>query len=261
LDIGCSVNNNLKCIVLGQEDDFLYFPTPVVVNVADKARQQYTIDETKTRAVRRLLLDHQVELEQGIGLDLYDWRSPELAAHTRSSTFYLDELENTGLVQQYDRIVAATPDNVSFQQVDVTIDYDSPGADEALERARRKIVLGRSGLQKPQFDELFDVVCLRTVLYQLPASERRAALENAHKWVKPDGIIMVQDFINMGHGVLSSIIPQKKWAGNYKTWIKDMSESEPGFMHYLSADSGRARRVILMPELAKLALAREYQLV
>ncbi len=257
LDKGCSINTNLKCMALPRDEDLYYFPMPVVSN----KNKRSAIDEKKTKALRKFLMEQMVILETGLGMDLYNWQRPELALHAKSSTFYLDELSNQQLVDQYDRIVATKPANVKFQQVDVAIDYDKPDALEELEKSRRRIIFGRQQLQPPEIDFLFDVVCIRTMLYQLNSKQRRTVLENAHKWIKPDGIIVVQDFINYDPDNGFSPIPQRNWPGNYKTWIKNMKKSKDGFVHYFTADSGRARRVVFGPAMAKLALPNQYELV
>ena len=182
LDVGCSMNLSLVSLATrGLNLGGLEVVEPFESN----GTKTFEVSDSNTEALNTLIRTNHVEVGPSLGIDILDWRKdPKLANYVRSNSFYLEELFDTQLISQFDRLSRRKPKNVGFQIMDITVDYTDP---EAREKA---------GVEDPGFDESFDVVYLSTMLYQLKKAERVIALANAHRWVKPDGLIVVQDFVD-----------------------------------------------------------------
>ena len=243
LDVGCSTNKSLVALAtpglsLGDIE--------VVDPIVNGKHSSFEVNDENSEVLNNLIRNNGVRVGPSLGIDIRDWLSdPFLANYVRSNSFYMEELFDERLIAQFDRLGKLRPRNVGFQVLDITVDYSDK---EAMERAEAK---------DPEFDETFDVVYLSTMLYQLKKNERATALANAHKWVKPDGLIIVQDFVDFLPMGKTKFYNQAQWRWKYNVWVKDMQMKQKKFRKYFNIESGRAERLVVQPIVGKLAVAQE----
>lgn len=232
IDIGCSLNHSLKRLALYEEGGLTYEPVDVVA--PDGA-----VDPGQTAEFNHLTQDAPLKLAPSVGVDIFDASRDTLFLNwARSNSFYPAELLDTDRRERFERLAAARPPEVGYKFLDIA----SP--------------------QTEKFDRDFDVAYFSTMMYQLTAEEIATALENAHGLVKPDGLIMVQDFVDCQPGGEMSFYPKEDWQDwHYSLWVKDMAAPEAGFRKYFTAETGRVKKIRLEPALGRLAVARQLDLV
>jgi len=238
LDAGCSLNNGLRRLAAYEDGEFPFSYTEVVQPESGRRPWSGAQDEAKTGIFNRLTQTWRLELGPSVGIDLIDAENdPEARARGRSHSFYMGELRHKEQIDKFDRISAIRHENVGYYFRDI--------AQQDLD------IDGRQ----------FDAVNLMTVLYQLQPNDVKAALVNAKKVVKPDGLIVVSDFVEFSPEGIPTFYPRWHWKGNFGVWVLDMQKQELGWQKYFSVESGRIKKVMLEPALGQLAVARETGLV
>lgn len=229
MEVGCSLRHNLRLLALSGTGEMDYRD----VEVVDAQRQ---IAMTQTEAFNNLVHSTEFGLGESLGVDLWDAdKDPRFAEWAKSNSFYMPELLEPSRVEQFTRLAEARLSQIGFMNMDATSTSDA-------EKVGRR----------------YDIVYFCTMLYQLGGKSVEKALDNAHQWVKPRGLIVVQDFADFGPGGAPEFYPKEEWGSwRYNVWVKDMARRRQGFQKYLTAENGRARRVMLQPALGELAVAEE----
>lgn len=239
LDVGCSQNQGLKKMSL--TDKYPFKDVEVVGSEADivaPIKADSRLDHSAfNRLIRRLFSD-PFTIGRSLGIDIVPADNPSNARWARSCSFYPSELLNAEKVREYDAIDAANPKNVSFYQGDFSrLDHED--------------------FVKNAPNERYDLVTFSTVLYQVSPAKRKQMLENARQYVKPDGLIVVQDFVNVNRKDPTRLRFHKNWFKRpflYTTIIRDPSDAT-GEMHEIFRwENGRCKKIKLLKDLGRISI-------
>ena len=233
LDMGCSLNHIWTRLARYDLKALRYEDTEVMRTVPADIRSQPKKDYMQSWRLNHVLKNAEVTLGPSIGMDVHDaGRDPVFKNWASSNSFYMGELLDQKRRRQFDILNRAQPRQVGFLFGDIT--------------AWKPEATGRR----------FDVAYLSTMLYQLKPDEVTAALSNAERSLKPDGLVVCQDFVDVKPDG-SFDFDKHRGLWSYRVWVKDMARSEEGFQEYFRARTGRAREVVLGAGLGQLAMARE----
>lgn len=175
LDIGCSQNHGLMKLATG-----FHFGKISAVELDSEGRP-HTDYEVSSKVNR--LLKTRLILGPSVGVDAIPLKikkrnsiadefeiDPATREWVKACSFYPSELLDESLVHEYDMLDRIDSVNVGFEWLDIV--------DKSLE-------LGEG---------FFDAVTLSTVLYQASDQDRLRMQEVAKRYIKPDGIVIYQDF-------------------------------------------------------------------
>ena len=118
------------------------------------------------------LLAHPPKLASSIAIDLENPDDPE-TKKWRRACLYTQELTNAAKIDRFEDSIKQS-NNVNFMQADL-----------------RELPIGND--QNQISEESQDVVIISTLCYQMP-EQQKSILGQARKILKPDGIIIIQDF-------------------------------------------------------------------
>jgi len=171
-DFGASLNQNLKRLAIYEEGNLTYnrvelFSRDTTNRIAVRREENST-----TTSFNHLMRNSHLTIGPSIGFDLFNADRDEIFRNwARSNSFYMGELLDKKLTKQFDRLAGARPNNIQIQTRDIC------------------------GLDMQAYKSSFDVVYLSTILYQLTSDDVELAIKNAINCVKPDGLVVVQDFV------------------------------------------------------------------
>lgn len=246
LDVGCSRHRVMgKWALVESNPDFSYDYVDVMRRPEhDAAEPMRDLDKTiRLNQVRRM---GHLPLKLAMGIDRWELLESTMKTWAKSCSFYPSELlGDMGRVQEFDYLEKHWPINLRFHCDDFAYFQH-----DAFEKK----------FPNPE-DREYDMVLFSTILYQLGSQQIQQMLENARHYVKPDGLIVVQDFIEQinGRGEMTFAPKWSKWT--YGVWMQRMLDAEAGFQKYLTLDSGRAKQWIFEPTMAKLTRASEFGLI
>ena len=105
----------------------------------------------------------------------------------------------------------------------------------------------------------FDIVSLSTVMYQMSTEEQEEARVLAREYVKPDGLIIYQDFIHIDPDDRTNFKFYPRWnAYTYRTLIEDPLDKSGELQEVFRSRDGRCRQIALGPDIGKLAMGRAF---
>ncbi len=232
LDIGCSADHGLKLL---ERNEGYYVP-----NVTQAYLGKHKVDAPHDLKDR---IHELVSLPDGIGesvgVDKVPMQLIENDPSTRqwvfACSFYPSELLDKRRYLQYILLGNYQPENIQFIQADFsTSDVE---------------------IDPPQDEDGFDMVTFSTVLYQATPKKRETMIENAKRHLKPNGLIVVQDFVNTRRGDPSKLVFPRYWFKEeygYRTLVFDMQDESAGFQEVFRWQNGRCRE--LAPNLGALCL-------
>lgn len=241
LDVGCSQNHVLKKLALTGKKGMGY-PQAAVMRPKDVDPTDSLVKDDEMTAKLNLLQQTRLRIKPSVGVDLWQPSDPRVMDWARSCSFYPGSLLVPRVVQEYDNLTRACPPEVNFYWSDFGSRFD-------IERFAYKL---------PELPEQFDITLFSTVAYQQAPDELTAMIENAKQLTKPSGYIVIQDFLSHITDGGEYIFHENWIPYTYGVWVLDMKKPELGFQKYLSAESGRIKRVILEPAIGKLAVAQQY---
>jgi len=224
LDIGASQNIGPKHIALRRA--FHYMTVAESPHLSPIHTQELTVKLNK-------VLAKPLEMGQMYGVDI--WRDDDAlnAQWARSSRFRPAELEDPEIVREYDELVHARHlPNVHF----VLADFGA-----------KDVKVFRHAIEQHSFDW----VTLFTILYMIPPEERQIMFNNAKRYVKDDGLIVVQDAMKLkaGHEGPALLDDFEFSAKNfsedfgYSAWAYEMRDQEAGFQELWRFDTGRCHKI------------------
>lgn len=238
LDVGCSQNQGLKAFELPYQDIEVVGAT--YKRLVTSPRLLHVLSER----VNQLIADRS-HAERKVGVDrVRIWnsrgeRDKLLQEWVRSCSFRPGELLDRLLVAHYDLIDQnETATGTEFAVADFT---------------QPKLDLSSAGV----FERSFGLVGTSAVKYHLTPKQRAAMFRNELRYVRPDGLIVVQDFasIRKNHpGELS--YPKDIYSKSYQMgmFVYDPLVPHFGFREYWRWQTGRCTRIWL-GELAMERLA------
>lgn len=264
LEIGCSQNHILKKAALHQNPakrGFRYGHTEVMQHPPDQAEPQAPrqpvrpagFDIVRTEVLNKLIQDRRrATIGQSLGIDIWDpYRDSAVALWARSCSFYPSELLDDRYTRDFDRLTREQPPEAGFYHADFGSNFDHERFEARFPGSK---------------NNRFDLVFIPTMLYQLSGTERQAVIANAAQRVRPDGLVVVQDYVQ-GVPDKSDEVSGLEFYGNawpdysYSLWVWDMQQPDQGWQKYFDIESGRVRRIVIAPAVGQLAAARELGLV
>lgn len=237
LDVGCSQNLGLKRMAKTHAYPFEAIEVVGLDLSPDfEPEEQAENEDTQLRREQYLtdaanyLLSQLTQIGPSTGVDLWPTRDPELAKWAKACSFYPSELLDEELVRSYEAIEAedAAALNIDFVEADFT--WPAEKLDKLI---------------PPEHQ--FDMVTFSTVMYQMRDREQRfKAVQNALKRVKPEGLVVIQDFLEMdpkGH-----ISFPARWSDRlflYTTAVLDMANPDLDFQETFLWRNGRCGQLML----------------
>ncbi len=239
LDVGCSRNHGLKRLTLGKKYPFRYHIAGRIIE--DKLGNPLAAnpDRRSTRKTREAL-DQGLRLNRSLGIDIEPLDDEGNRAWARSCSFYPSELLDTRLVKEYDDLDQIERKSIGFYQAD----FSRVTAEELEEEAP----VSR-----------FDMVTFSTVLYQASEEERTKMLKTATALLKPYGIILIQDFVDIDTDDPSRLVFYEHWHDEpykYRTILLDPKVRGGNFIEQFRWDNGRCN-TLLPPTDSKYTVAEE----
>lgn len=244
LDVGCSRHHISKKLASPADHPFAaYRPVDVMAAIGDMEA-----DHVASMGFNRLINDTPLPIASSIGIDLQDM----LVGETRKdhdkmrdwarSCFYPSEyFYDQPRIDEFDHWEETSFREVQFFQDDVTaLDHD------------------RFGHYFP-YAGGYDLAYFSTVGYQLGETGMKAAIENIRPYLRGNGMIYLQDFVEVDDD--NSLQFLTEWPkGSYALYGLDLAREEDGFQKLFTVESGRVGKVVIEPALGKSALAQTLQL-
>jgi SAM-dependent methyltransferase len=176
LDIGCSANHGLKKLSLMDIIPGVMFSETRFVQAEDELRPWERLTESPELTLAfRSLQNLPLGLRDGLGIDKEDMRDAESRKWARACLAPREY--ESGEVHEYDLIDVIEPRQICFEQRDF-LDSDQT---KFLETS-------------PEDHGFYDIVTMLTVLNQLSDRQRQQMLRVARRYVKPTGLLILQDF-------------------------------------------------------------------
>lgn len=246
LDVGCSRNLIAKKLAYPFRKHFPYQQIEVVSSVPTNG--VVNVNRQASSRLMALLNANNFPVASSIGIDIQDMlleqEGPEadlLRAWGRHS-YYPSEYKDRQQVWNFDLLEDQKLPSVKFFQGDIT-DFDHERFEHDFPDEKKA-----------------DIAYMATVAYQLGAAGVKAALSNIRERMKPDGVVMVTDFVEISPDGEMEFSPD--WPPySYRHYILDLAREEEGWKELFTVESGRARRVVLTPYAGRLALRRGVDLV
>lgn len=228
LDIGCSVNAGLKKLALMDVISGEEF-TPTQVHIPEDYDRPWlgsqADDELTEKASR--LQNTPVNLGVSIGVDREDMSRKDNLEWARAC-LTPEEFVN-GESESYDKLEIIRFPHVKFMKRDFLDNYEA----QFLKSS-------------PENHEFFDIVSLFTVLNQLSDRDRMRMLQVARRYVKPTGLVVIQDFARVDPDLPVEIqFLNNDWNKNfsYRTIVLDKLMTHDGYQEVWRYDGGRCARV------------------
>lgn len=233
LDVGASRNHGLKRMT--QQSRSMRFNMTRVMEVQHGDEPTDKTDAYSSRKIRNALAA-KIPL-RGVGVEpfpvLINKEGQEDEGHRRwieSCSFYPSELMNRQRLNMYRKLDSMQIPGIEMRQGNFAVPY-----------------LHERFPELP--DEPFDMVTFSTVLYQMrdKHSFLRAMLENALRYVKDDGMIIVQDFVKLNQDFPNDLEFPDNWYDEpygYRTLIYDMTDQKRGFQEFVRWKNGRCMKMI-----------------
>ncbi len=219
LDVGCSADLGLKLL---DKNSGLFVPT---------IHRAYDGDEIAELPVGLVEALHSkvtsgARIGESVGVD----KTPPVSLKDDNDTFqwifacsltpseYMDKERKA----QFYNLLAYKPEGVHFQQADFAEDGVT--------------------IEVPSGIEGFNMATFCTVIYQIPTSERDKVIANAKRHLLPNGIIVVQDFVNVDPDDPHNLVFPEHWfyeEYGYRTLVLDMQNEEVGFQEVFRWRNGR----------------------
>jgi hypothetical protein len=246
LDLGCGRQHGAKKLAVPRRSQYDYGAVEVM-NAAEGLRQVPHLPAT--RELYRLLNSDNLPISRVIGIDIQNLvqnpdpiEAKKLRTWSRNCFYPEEYLGGAPRVQEFSILddLELTDDKgnnvVQFYQNDVT-------------------QLNHQEFEQTFPDlEQFDMAVMSTVGYQLGEAGVKAAIANVQKYMKPDGHIMLLDYVDIdGDGRMHFSKDQRNWS--YKLHVLSMAEQEEGFQKFFTVETGRAKRLAYAPYAARLAFS------
>ena len=219
IDAGCSQNYGMKKLASAASP---FSPVNVMNWEEIGGASLYVRNPVLSRFLNDDLM-RPLEVEEALGVDVVDPRDEPVKQWVKACSRYPKEFRNRHLDREYDFLDHEMPDAVDF----VRADFTSP---ELVEQA---------GLKQQQYD----IGMVATTLYMLSEEKQAAVFDNLRRLVKPDGLIIRQDFGHMQgrrkYRIYSNMSPNKP--NQYRTVVTDMVEGGEISHEYFIWQSGRCR--------------------
>ncbi|CAN5692373.1 hypothetical protein BH23PAT2_BH23PAT2_02100 [soil metagenome] len=228
LDVGCSRNHGLKRLTMGKK--FRFSQVNIEESVVDHPAEPIkAIPDGLATCFVQELLRTGLRLGPSLGIDIVPIQVEDNKEWARSCSFYPSELLDRKKVKAYDELDEAERQNVAFYHGDFSnLDVGD------LERHSRV--------------ERFDIVTFSTVLYQVSPEKHETMFENAKKLLKPNGIILIQDFAEVDPDNNYKLRFFKNWFKEpylYRTILLDPKIRDGSLIELFRWDNGRCNKLLL----------------
>jgi len=235
LDVGCSRNHGLKRLTMGNKYRFSQVTAEelVVDNLGVPIKS--IPDRQATYSVQEVL-EPGLRLGRSLGLDVVPIENEDNKEWARSCSFYPSELLDREKVKAYDELDETERQNVGFYHGDFTdLNFEDFEGHSPVTR--------------------FDVVTFSTVLYQISSEKHEAMFENAKKLLKPNGIILIQDFAEIDLEDHSKLRFFENWFKEpylYRTIMLDPKIQNGGLIELFRWDNGRCNKLLSGSHLGRV---------
>lgn len=229
LDMGSSIGAGSDKLEAGSP-----FEPPTVVR--ETASGLLVVDRTRTSYIGSLVTNYEVE--QSTRVDIANFSDPGARPWVASSSGYPSEHQNRDL---YSDVVDKAEYNEDGREISNVIPADVLSLESMLE----------AGLEP----ESYDVAIISSAHYEFPGGQRHKAWSNALRFLKPDGIVIVNEFAYVdaaGHFRIHANFFDKLY--KYSATVLDKANLDKGKQPFFLYDNGRASSLKL--QAGALALMR-----
>ncbi|HET9174029.1 MAG TPA: class I SAM-dependent methyltransferase [Candidatus Saccharimonadales bacterium] len=242
IDFGCSQNHGLKRLAIPPDATLQFdFSETTLID-----RSSGTSDVRASHTFNTLL-QYTGGVGDSVGIDLDDMHAPDVREWAKTSTFKPQELLDVQTVAKYEILdsIGNLPNaRINFLQRNiVTMDIED----------FKEQTGGLSG----------DLVIMSALLHQLSPSNRLAVIEKARQLVKPNGLIVIQDFARVNPADKTSLQFYKHWFANpyrFRTLITSKESQFREFSEVIQWFDGRCKVGKLGPGLRLLPQTVRYGL-
>lgn len=176
-------------------------------------------------------IQNRIHFENSLGVDLKSLNDENTRWWAEACSMYPSERLDRRLVSTYQALDSLEVPGLSFEDAD----FVETGPEGRWDPA---------GALHPSRAHMYDVVTMYTFLYQLSAEEYEKALHHAQAVVKPDGIIIIQDFMNtLNHDWHAVTFNSSSEEWSYRTFALDMQQREAGLQPLFVWNNGRCERL------------------
>lgn len=183
-----------------------------------------------------------LELGASISVDIAEMDDPETLLRIKSGSLNPKQQMKPSEIERYDTLDMAVPLDISKKEIIRRYTGDFASLDLEDFAAHSPV-------------DHYNVVMISTILYQLTEAEKNSVLNNAKKIVKPDGLIVVQDFAKIDKTDKTRLRFYNNWYRpyQYRTLVLDQKSDTPDeFLEILVWDSGRCEKVMLGRDFHRL---------
>jgi hypothetical protein len=247
LDFGASRNHGLNRLALNVEYPFEH----IDVLESDFSMQKpvkYKIDKNLTANINQRYVDAPFSLGPSLGLDMASLRDVGNRLWVSACTFWPSEIRDKRRTFEYE-LMDRPIEGVDFQIADCT-KYEEVAA--AVEK---------------QKNVKYDMVTISTMLYQMSDDpktgitkheKRRRVIENAKKFVKEDGFILMLDSVDKDADAPNGLYFPDSFYSNkrpfgYKVLVFDMLDPESDWQEMGRWENGRCKTLI--PNMGNLIVS------
>jgi SAM-dependent methyltransferase len=228
LDIGCSQNHGLKKLSMNSK-----YPFPDIVagelKLDAAGHVLGLVEEPEATALANQELHQPLRLHRTVGIDTVSIYDEDTRKFAFSCAHRPSELLDEAKVREYRMLDEEEKQHVKFVQGDfAAMDLD----------AIRK----QAGVKR------FDIVNFSTVLYQSTEPIRTIMLERAKQLLKPNGVILVQDFVEVEPQDPTRLNYYDNWFSQeylYRTVMLDPAMSQDAFIELFRWDTSRCNQIVV----------------
>ncbi len=253
IDVGCSQNLGLKQQALvGELSEILFFDTVKVVPSGidlGKDSSKWPEDERLSGLVNSLVQNSRPVIG-GIGIDIEHMKDIGNQEFAKACSFYPSELIDPGELEAYELLETMPVPSVGFYH------EDFPNMD--VGKFKDETQIENAGL-----------VTIFTMMNQLNKTGRRKTMAKIEELarvgvVQDDGIVAIEEFAQVNPKSKDQLVINPKGprkSGEYRLFVRDLSEESGELHHVATFDNGRCNRIQLQPAIGRFSLSHRFGLV
>ena len=240
LDVGSGIMEGARQIVYKDKYPMVFTKVSEHTSTTPEDTDQDKVDELTIKANRLLALPSLVNRFVCVDIqsvyqqseNRYDPGAVEWAKASLRPSEYMDK----GFMMKFNGLLEEEPDNIFFLQTDL------------LQESMRDTFLNAAPARS------YDIISFVTMLHQLPIVSRLRMMHQAISMLKPNGLIIAQDFAYCakpyaGHPISpSGLRMYSDWFRTpyrYNTFVYDAAHQEKGFQMAFQSHDSRCRQIAL----------------
>jgi SAM-dependent methyltransferase len=244
LDVGCGRNHIGRKLAHPAGHEFSEYHPVDVMDSSDRRERLHVASHN----FNRLVTETTLPVQTSIGIDIQDMligdtreQADKMRLWSRHCFYPSEYLYGGGRIREFDHWEDVHLPNVRFFQGDI-LDFDHD----------------HFRYLHPD-TQPYDAAYFSTVGYQLGHDGMQTAIANIRPYLKPDGFIAVQDFVDITpDNTMHFARDWPKWS--YGMYTLDLAKEEDGFQKFFTSESGRVGKIVIEEAAGRLAVKRSLEL-